>query len=234
MVEKAYSFIYGHKEPEYTNEELELRLLVGLSYRYAQGDRSIQQDLLQHLNQSGYIDPKFINGDTIAKVASIAPPHTHTSIPVYKIIEENEWVWKRFVNISATQDQFESGDTLIRDITEDMIARERKFQNGVRDGREVGISTAPDSRPDPHASLLRRHALRGAPSGHKAFDELFKSINGFLLAGKSYIEDPENINIPFSSDGTVGNLIQLQKKWEENHPGEKFWDARFLNPDLEF
>lgn len=184
----------------------ELYRLFYLSFRFSQGITELQASLFQWLKAERYLDSIAIPHELPSVIAHTSAPRRHD---VSGHMHQGHSLRHMWEELSATKDKEveTGGEELAEKIYRYMLDREIYYQSKRRPGREPDASFVADSSSDPHASLLRRHAIIGVPTGHAAYDVLFGRI-------KDVIQRDANSN---------PSLRQLKDSWEKNHANESFF-----------
>ena len=203
------------EENQFSAAEKDLQRLFYLSYRYSQGSAGLQLDLFLDIIHHGFVDTSLLDEQVPDFILSLSPPKHHIPVGEDVAKSSHRLEWNHFREV--TQQTVKKTDR--SDILFKMIMSDYLFQERERLGR-ASMWTESDSNQDPHASFLRKYALHGANSGHPAYDELFKSLREMMI-------DFKLLNNAASIDDKdkMGYLFELEKLWEENHPGEIFWDS---------
>lgn len=214
------------KQPDIENRltpgERDLQKLFYLSFRYSQGDVHLQHDLLSEIKRLGYIDPSLVIQELPPDyIYSLTIPKQHDLVGEDARKASLELEWDGIKKIGNKSEKIVEEESLEIHILSKMIQRDRMYQLSQRRGR-TGVMAGSDSNGDPHASFLRKYALHGANSGHPAYDEIFKALQTMMIDIKTHHAAANTLDILYP--GMSDYLSELEKLWEENHSGEKFWD----------
>lgn len=203
--------------------------IFSLSFRFSQGVPGTQGDILQWLSAKGYLDDLILPKKSPGYAYNVPVPSTHRERFHVKIEIENdiERAWAYFYNAKEGKEHIDANNNLPY-ILHGILKQDINFQDKERSGRIAdGKPIEPDSKEDPHASHIRKYALNGSPTGHDAFNHLFKDLRAFMsdpIALGSFRRLSENPTPEAMSETPLPGAIQeLRTKWEGKHPGVSFF-----------
>ncbi len=114
---------------------------------------------------------------------------------------------------------------LLQRILGSVISKDLQYQKPItpRPGRnKPNLNNGSD---DPRASFLRRYSLESQPTGHPAFNELYKQL-GQLINSPSVENFSQNPTLNAAYKGNLNYLNSLRQQWETNHPGQTFFPVK--------
>jgi hypothetical protein len=212
--------IQGKEQNELTEQERRAKDLFFQSFRFSQGNTTLQSDLLKWLVVKGYFDNYEIPDRTPDFIKEIAVPKKHKFVEDDKVQELGKmWSILRFTNTRYTKQTTSEGE-LLPSILRDMVDRDRMYQDQKRPNRQIAEEITPDSNNDPHASFVRKYVINGHPTGSDAFDELHRNLTPLLTKSRTapYVGPKHNLDKDI--------LLSLSTGWEKNHPGHTFFPPK--------
>lgn len=194
-------------------DERNLRNLFYLSFRYSQGEASIQSVIFRWLSSEKVIKPYFLPEKAPKYILDLQIPEKHVAVS-----DKSLYGFEEMWNILYTTPYIVKNKNPIEDaLVKNMIKRDAYFQvkKNLRAILPNTEPVEPDSPSDPHSSFIRRFGLNGYETGHPAFKKMFAVIGEKILA----------LHQDESESEEKSPLKTLATKWERNHPGFSFFNT---------
>ena len=205
------------QEPRLTEQEQRAKDLIFQSFRFSQGNTTLQDHILKWLVAKDYFDSVDIPNTLPTYIREIVVPKKHKTLTDQGRRIEVARKWFDVYDFKKVKQSL-SSEELAGQILKGMLERDLNYQKRERPNRSPSSQERPDSSNDPHMSFTRKYIINSQPTGNDAFDEMCRGVAPIAELYRTH-----RFFIAKDSRSTRKALFSLKNAWEHNHPGYTFF-----------